>query len=82
MGPIGCTLVALPPRSYNVLLTTYEFVMKDKSFLRRTHWQFIIIGEEGAAAEGGGGPVPLLCKTPPPPPPSPESPPLQTKATG
>lgn len=28
-----------------MLLTTYEFVMKDKSFLRRTHWQFIIIGE-------------------------------------
>lgn len=36
--------IALPVCSYNVLLTTYEFVMKDKSFLRRTHWQFIIIG--------------------------------------
>ena len=30
---------------FNVLLTTYEFVMRDKAALRRPHWQYIIIDE-------------------------------------
>eukprot|EP01138_Halocafeteria_seosinensis_P010273 gb/GECG01010491.1/.p1 GENE.gb/GECG01010491.1/~~gb/GECG01010491.1/.p1 ORF type:complete len:634 (+),score=86.20 gb/GECG01010491.1/:1-1902(+) len=30
---------------YNVLLTTYEFAMKDKARLRATYWQYIIIDE-------------------------------------
>jgi ATP-dependent helicase STH1/SNF2 len=29
----------------NVLLTTYEYIMKDKSSLRKLHWQYIIVDE-------------------------------------
>lgn len=31
--------------SFNVVLTTYEFVVKDKLYLGRTKWQYIIIDE-------------------------------------
>ncbi|CAM9437664.1 unnamed protein product, partial [Scytosiphon promiscuus] len=30
---------------YNVLLTTYDYVMKDKAILRKTEWQYIIVDE-------------------------------------
>lgn len=30
---------------YNVLLTTYEFTVKDQQILSRVHWQYIIIDE-------------------------------------
>eukprot|EP00428_Durinskia_dybowskii_P083329 CAMPEP_0170441350 /NCGR_PEP_ID=MMETSP0117_2-20130122/46848_1 /TAXON_ID=400756 /ORGANISM="Durinskia baltica, Strain CSIRO CS-38" /LENGTH=1297 /DNA_ID=CAMNT_0010701887 /DNA_START=433 /DNA_END=4327 /DNA_ORIENTATION=+ len=30
---------------FNVLLTTYEYIMKDKSSLRKLGWQFIIVDE-------------------------------------
>lgn len=30
---------------YNVLLTTYDFVMKDKAILRRFKWEYIIVDE-------------------------------------
>ena len=33
------------PIRFNVLLTTYEFVMRDKAALRKPHWQYIIIDE-------------------------------------
>ena len=29
----------------NVLLTTYEYIMKDKSSLRKLPWQYIIVDE-------------------------------------
>eukprot|EP00736_Rhodelphis_marinus_P012156 Rmarinus@m.28402 len=32
-------------RSYNVLLTTYEFVLRDQKALSRTKWSYIIIDE-------------------------------------
>ena len=30
---------------YNVLLTTYDFVMKDKGILRKVEWEYIIVDE-------------------------------------
>ena len=30
---------------FNVLLTTYEYIMKDKSQLKKFHWQYIIVDE-------------------------------------
>jgi len=30
---------------FNVVLTTYEYCMRDKSVLKRWHWQYIIIDE-------------------------------------
>eukprot|EP00939_MAST-03C_sp_MAST-3C-sp1_P005213 g5213.t1 len=30
---------------YNVLLTTYDFVMRDRSVLKKTTWQYIIVDE-------------------------------------
>jgi ATP-dependent helicase STH1/SNF2 len=30
---------------FNILLTTYEYVMKDKSFLSKLFWQYIIVDE-------------------------------------
>lgn len=30
---------------FNVLLTTYEYVMKDKVFLGRSNWDYLIIDE-------------------------------------
>ena len=32
-------------RAWDVLVTTYEYVMRDKSTLRRTEWQYIIVDE-------------------------------------
>lgn len=32
---------------FNVLLTTYEYIMKDKSQLKKFHWQYIIVDEVG-----------------------------------
>jgi SNF2 family DNA or RNA helicase len=32
-------------KMFNVLLTTYEYTMKDKSLLRRLTWQYIIVDE-------------------------------------
>jgi SNF2 family DNA or RNA helicase len=34
---------------FNVLLTTYEYIMKDKSQLKKFHWQYIIVDEVGDA---------------------------------
>jgi SNF2 family DNA or RNA helicase len=34
---------------FNVLLTTYEYIMKDKSQLKKFHWQYIIVDEVGYA---------------------------------
>eukprot|EP00954_Amorphochlora_amoebiformis_P001250 96559-Amorphochlora_amoeboformis.AAC.1 len=31
--------------NYNVLLTTFEFAMRDKKYLRKTQWQYIIVDE-------------------------------------
>jgi len=31
--------------NYNVLLTTFEFAMRDKKYLRKTNWQYIIVDE-------------------------------------
>mmetsp|Transcript_2012 Transcript_2012/g.2871 ORF Transcript_2012/g.2871 Transcript_2012/m.2871 type:complete len:1015 (+) Transcript_2012:175-3219(+) len=31
--------------NYNVLLTTFEFAMRDKKYLRKVHWQYIIVDE-------------------------------------
>jgi len=31
--------------NYNVLLTTFEFAMRDKRFLRKINWQYIIVDE-------------------------------------
>uniref|UniRef100_A0A7S3YQB3 Uncharacterized protein n=1 Tax=Lotharella globosa TaxID=91324 RepID=A0A7S3YQB3_9EUKA len=31
--------------NYNVLLTTFEFAMRDKKYLRKTKWQYIIVDE-------------------------------------
>lgn len=33
------------PGHFNVLLTTYEYIMKDKSSLRKLLWQYIIVDE-------------------------------------
>jgi SNF2 family DNA or RNA helicase len=33
------------PARFNVLLTTYEFIMKDKASLRKLQWQYIIVDE-------------------------------------
>ena len=30
---------------FNVLLTTYEYIMKDKAQLKKFHWQYIIVDE-------------------------------------
>jgi SNF2 family DNA or RNA helicase len=30
---------------YNVVLTTYDFIMKDVRYLRKTYWQYIIVDE-------------------------------------
>lgn len=32
-------------RKFNVLLTTYEFVMRDKGFFSRIEWEYIIVDE-------------------------------------
>jgi SNF2 family DNA or RNA helicase len=33
------------PGNFNVLLTTYEYIMKDRSHLKRLYWQYIIVDE-------------------------------------
>ena len=33
------------PRQFNVLVTTYEYVMRDKAALRKLEWQYIIVDE-------------------------------------
>jgi superfamily II DNA or RNA helicase len=33
------------PRKFNVLLTTYEYIMKDKKDLRKPDWRYIIVDE-------------------------------------
>lgn len=35
------------PGHFNVLVTTYEYIMKDKSSLRKHQWQYIIVDEVG-----------------------------------
>lgn len=35
----------LKTNKFNVCLTTYEFIMKDKSDLNKFHWQYIIVDE-------------------------------------
>lgn len=30
---------------FNLLLSTYEYIMKDKSQLKRIYWQYIIVDE-------------------------------------
>ncbi len=30
---------------FNVILTTFEYVMKDKHFLKKIKWQYIIVDE-------------------------------------
>jgi len=32
-------------RQFNVLLTTYEYIMKDSKFLRKVQWEYIIVDE-------------------------------------
>ena len=35
----------IEPGQFNVLLTTYEYVMKDKGMLKKLFWQYIIVDE-------------------------------------
>lgn len=36
---------ALTSRKFNVLLTTYEYIMKDKQQLSKIHWSYIVVDE-------------------------------------
>ena len=36
---------ALNSRKFNVLLTTYEYIMKDKQQLSKIHWSYIVVDE-------------------------------------
>jgi ATP-dependent helicase STH1/SNF2 len=36
---------ALHSRSFNVLLTTYEYIIKDKQLLSKVHWSYIVVDE-------------------------------------
>ena len=33
------------PGEFNVLITTYEYIMKDKASLKKLFWQYIIVDE-------------------------------------
>ena len=35
----------LAARQFNVLLTTYDYVIKDKAFLKKSYWEYIIVDE-------------------------------------
>ena len=37
--------VYIKNNKFNVCLTTYEYVLKDKSELNRFHWQYIVVDE-------------------------------------
>lgn len=30
---------------YNILMTTFEFAMRDKKFLRKINWEYVIVDE-------------------------------------
>mmetsp|Transcript_975 Transcript_975/g.2405 ORF Transcript_975/g.2405 Transcript_975/m.2405 type:complete len:1009 (+) Transcript_975:3343-6369(+) len=36
---------ALHSRTFNVLLTTYEYIIKDKQLLSKVHWSYIVVDE-------------------------------------
>lgn len=36
---------SLSSRDYNVVLTTYEYIMKDKNVLNKFHWVYIVVDE-------------------------------------
>ena len=40
-----CVFLATHRGLFNVLLTTYDYTMKDKKFLRKIPWQYIVIDE-------------------------------------
>jgi superfamily II DNA or RNA helicase len=35
----------IEPGHFNVLITTYEYIMKDKAWLKKTQWEYIIVDE-------------------------------------
>lgn len=55
----------MQPGQFNVVVTSYEMVIKEKNHFRRFHWRYIIIDEVGEVVGGcgcwGGGGWGVQC---------------------